>query len=673
MNAMMTNFFQTKTRRGVSYTKDRHCSYLISTVTVMMTLMMITIINQPFNNNAQTWIVSALILPNGALSKSKLSLADSHIPSSPISPISPSITNSPTRRRSGLSRSISKLNYLNPNKQHHHHHHHTASRDFVESKHSTTQMMSIFHKAQFKNRLITILSQTRGGSQLNSSITNSSSSSFNHDDDDDDDDHNNNENNGSIATKKNENSSPHSNSNNKNNHIRPSSKKVSRKVTISILSILTATTLNLLGFTMTSPLTPTLGKHFSLPTGASFGSLTSAYPLGMLFGLFTWPRLSDYMGRKKIMFISLLGSSIGLGLQSYCIFNVKSLELFLMSRIVTGVFSGCAPVAKAYLADVGDRSGKLAMYLAWRDAASTLAYILGPVCGGILFEVLRQSRTAAASTTASTLLLDGQSHALGSVIGVSAFGSLLAAILIWSFVDEKIGSGGDGKDNAIETQDDYEIVACPLGMKLWTGVATVCIVSFLYHVADSTFFAFFPALLQNQLQMDPRQIGLVFTMLSCITFCFSATSLSSKLISSIGVVNTCALGLGAVGAGLGALSAAAAIPSTGMSLNGVGYLPFLIIGAAGLYFCGVPLYGPTIPTMLLQCVPPYQRGAGKLCITNSVLLICIFLCIYSSLCSYGFRWYDQHSGKNRITYRNGRHIQKTRRKYGIWFSKCCCV
>mmetsp|Transcript_19910 Transcript_19910/g.29830 ORF Transcript_19910/g.29830 Transcript_19910/m.29830 type:complete len:776 (-) Transcript_19910:135-2462(-) len=463
----------------------------------------------------------------------------------------------------------------------------------------------------------------------------------------------------------------------------------------SIFAILTATTLNLLGFTMTSPLTPTIGTHFSLPTGASFGSLTSAYPLGMLFGLLAWPRLSDNssIGRKKIMAISLLGSAFGLGLQCVCIWKLFSLRLFLIGRVLTGVFSGCGPVAKAYLADIGDadgrvnangnangnakantnvnvnvnvkanvdtksdkgsdkgRGGNLAKYLAWRDAASTLAYILGPVAGGILFELFR-SKTATTLTSTSNAAAAAaassaaQSQALGYVIGVSALGSLLAAALILFFVEDrkftprkstntstntntisndnseeqagKSKSEGQGQGQDTQIEDTYEIVACPLGMKLWTGVATVCVISFLYHVADSTFFAFFPALLQNQLQLNPKQIGLVFTMLSSITFCFSVTSMSSRLISKIGVVNTCALGLSAVGAGLVALSAAsshavAASMSTSMSTltivgGGTTMMPLLVVGAAALYFCGVPLYGPTIPTMLLQCVPPYQRG-----------------------------------------------------------------
>jgi len=87
------------------------------------------------------------------------------------------------------------------------------------------------------------------------------------------------------------------------------------------------------------------------------------------------------------------------------------------------------------------------------------------------------------------------------------------------------------------------------------------------------------------------------------------------LIQKFGVVNACALGLSTVGAGLLGLSVSAS------SLVSVGVMKFLMFGAAGLYFGGVPLYGPTIPTMLLLCVPPNQRGAGKSFVHFRVLSI----------------------------------------------------
>ncbi len=439
---------------------------------------------------------------------------------------------------------------------------------------------------------------------------------------------------------------------------------------LTIMTILTATTLNLLGFTLTSPLNPTIGKHFNLPTGASFGSLTSAYPAGMLLGQFIWPKLSDIMGRKKILSISLFGSGLGLSLQSLAVLRLWSLEAFLATRIFTGMFSGSAPVAKAFLADLGDeekassssssedkgneKGSTVAKYLGWRDAASTLSYMLGPALGGILYEFVRcwgktadstiqynsamkwlnQGRPLGGATSAASSGASG--GALSFVIGVSAFASLLASLLVMTFVKDMPpksipnlpqkhqagNSNSTAMDGAMNRSDkekmeesvkeEYEIVSCPLGTSLWTGVATVCVISFLYHVADSTFFAFYPALLQNQFNLDARSIGMSFTGFACISFLFSALSLPSKLIQRVGVVNSCVAGLGAISAGLCALStssSAAAVNAAGIGAAGTGVMKYLTYTAAGIYFCGVPLYGPTIPLMLLLCVPPYQRGA----------------------------------------------------------------
>jgi len=73
------------------------------------------------------------------------------------------------------------------------------------------------------------------------------------------------------------------------------------KVDASVLVVLLAAFLNLLGFTMAGPITPALGAHFGLGTGPRVGALTSAYPLGMLLGVFIWPRLSDRIGRRRVL------------------------------------------------------------------------------------------------------------------------------------------------------------------------------------------------------------------------------------------------------------------------------------------------------------------------------------------------------------------------------------
>jgi hypothetical protein len=60
----------------------------------------------------------------------------------------------------------------------------------------------------------------------------------------------------------------------------------------SVACVMLAVFLHLLGFTVTGPITPGLVSHFGLHP-SEVGYLTSAYPLGMFFALFAWPRLSD--------------------------------------------------------------------------------------------------------------------------------------------------------------------------------------------------------------------------------------------------------------------------------------------------------------------------------------------------------------------------------------------
>jgi MFS family permease len=251
------------------------------------------------------------------------------------------------------------------------------------------------------------------------------------------------------------------------------------------------------------------------------------------------------------------------------------LPLFLLSRVITGSFAGSSPVSKAYLADVsGDN---LARNLAWRDAASTFAFLMGPLLGGVFL-----------STSTS----------LSFVIGVSSIASLLAAVVVGILVRDgpPVEARQSKKKNKQDTATKYDtsdLVSCPLGTSLWAGVATVCLISFLFNVGDSTFHAFFSALLKQR-NLSASNIGLAYTSLAAISFTMSAT-MASRTMRRFGPVPMCAMGLTAVGTGLVAMGLGAAHV-------------WMILAAACFYYCGVPLYSPTIPTMLLRCVPPNRRG-----------------------------------------------------------------
>ena len=161
-------------------------------------------------------------------------------------------------------------------------------------------------------------------------------------------------------------------------------------------------------------------------------------------------------------------------------------------------------MSKAYLADIGAKDGKLPRYLSLKDASSTLAFIMGPAAGGLLFEI-RRKMIGVSEELSKAEVLDS-SGSLSFVISITAAASMLASLVAALLVQEssvfknEVGttavSSHEGKDydtqladRKVDKTDEEDLISCPLGRSLWAGVASVCLVSFFFNVGDSTFHA----------------------------------------------------------------------------------------------------------------------------------------------------------------------------------------
>ena len=370
--------------------------------------------------------------------------------------------------------------------------------------------------------------------------------------------------------------------------------------------------LHLLGFTVTGPITPSLVAHFGLHP-AQVGYLTSAYPLGMFFALFAWPRLSDTLGRKPILVASLLGVGVGLVAQAACVTNGWSLATFLSLRVTSGAFAGASPVVKAYLADAASPE-QLPSFMAWREAACTLAFIVGPSLGGLMFSANKDlgaciavtgwASVGAAFIVAVAVNEIGWRRRDGSNAGAGISGS--SADESGADVDESEDDAGDGIDptgasaaakRAAREQARTEAAsapACPLGRRLYAAVATICVTSFLYNAGQSTFDSFFPVYAAGTLGMGPTKIGGTLTSLAAISFGVSAFAFS-RVQEILGLTLTAAAGLSLVAAGLCGVGVAGSEAAA--------------VAAAAVYVSGIPLFTPAVPILLMQCVPKNQRGA----------------------------------------------------------------
>ena len=90
-------------------------------------------------------------------------------------------------------------------------------------------------------------------------------------------------------------------------------------------------------------------------------------------------RLSDRYGRRKILLIGLVVSSL-----SYFIFgSAHAIWLLFAGRMLSGTTAATVPVAQAYVADVTAPNQRL-RYLGFLGAAAGIAFIFGPAIGGTL-------------------------------------------------------------------------------------------------------------------------------------------------------------------------------------------------------------------------------------------------------------------------------------------------
>ena len=146
------------------------------------------------------------------------------------------------------------------------------------------------------------------------------------------------------------------------------------KIFLVILADITA-------FGMVIPLTPILARSFG-EGSLKIGLLISAYSMVQFLLAPFWGRLSDSFGRRNILLLGFLGSSLA---HFYFAFST-SFEDIVVSRLLAGFFGGNIITASAYIADITspkNRSKNLGLI----GMAFGAGFTLGPSLG-FLFIIL---------------------------------------------------------------------------------------------------------------------------------------------------------------------------------------------------------------------------------------------------------------------------------------------
>lgn len=136
--------------------------------------------------------------------------------------------------------------------------------------------------------------------------------------------------------------------------------------------------LDLLGFGIIIPLMPHFARSFGA-TPLAYGMLAASYSLMQFLFVPVWGRLSDRVGRRPILLISIGGSVVSFLLLGMA----RSLGMLFAARILSGISASNLSVAQAYVADVTapeERTRGMGLI----GAAFGLGFVVGPFVGGEL-------------------------------------------------------------------------------------------------------------------------------------------------------------------------------------------------------------------------------------------------------------------------------------------------
>lgn len=139
--------------------------------------------------------------------------------------------------------------------------------------------------------------------------------------------------------------------------------------------------LNAVGLTIVIPLFPFLiGLYVSADKIAfNLGVLVSIYAVFKFFMAPIMGALSDYFGRKPIIFFSLLATAAG-----YFTLGIGgALWVLFLGRVIAGISAGDISALYAYVADSTHDKERIKLY-GYLGAANGIGFMIGPAIGGLL-------------------------------------------------------------------------------------------------------------------------------------------------------------------------------------------------------------------------------------------------------------------------------------------------
>jgi MFS family permease len=139
--------------------------------------------------------------------------------------------------------------------------------------------------------------------------------------------------------------------------------------------------IDLVGFGIVMPILPLYAEHFHA-SPVAIGWLTGIYSGMQIIFTPILGKLSDRLGRRPVLFVSIVGTAIGFALMGMA----HSMTLLFAGRIIAGITGGNIAIPQAYIADV-TAPEKRSRAMGMIGAAFGLGFTFGPLIGGVMSRI----------------------------------------------------------------------------------------------------------------------------------------------------------------------------------------------------------------------------------------------------------------------------------------------
>lgn len=325
--------------------------------------------------------------------------------------------------------------------------------------------------------------------------------------------------------------------------------------------------IDLIGFGIVLPMLPLYAEHFGA-SGLMIALIVASFSVMQVFFSPFWGRLSDRIGRRPVILISVAAGTL-----SYILFAFGSAQegktallLILLSRIFAGACGGNINVTQAYIADITPgKNRSMAMGLVG------MAFSLGLICGPAIGSVSARWGMAAPAGVAATL---------GAI-------SLLLATLIL--------------EESLPAEHRKKVCAAPPPRRIlvWKTalshpqIGTLCLFFFISTFCFACYEVTMGLLAEANLKFDTTRIGYLFAWHGLVT-ALAQGFLIRKLIDRWGEARIITLSF--IGSAISLFS----IPWFHS------FIPFLC--AITLNSLSVSLNRPTTIGLISRFAPPERQG-----------------------------------------------------------------